>query len=225
MSRAKLSLVEILTVSIVLISLVIGLYLGFTDAKKYEAFVVEDGIVEWLTVTGLVLAALTCFSRAVRLRKEKSTVFVIVALLMGAVLIFGAGEEISWGQRIFGLKSPEYFMEHNSQQETNLHNLVLGSVRINLWIFSFLLSAILLVYVVIIPLLYRRKDWMRRLIDYWGVPLSKVYQIIFLLVLFAATQPIPNGKRAELAELVTASTLFLIIAYPANKRTFEKRLP
>ena len=32
-------------------------------------------------------------------------------------------EEISWGQRILGTESPEFFLTHNIQQETNLHNV------------------------------------------------------------------------------------------------------
>lgn len=33
-----------------------------------------------------------------------------------------AGEEISWGQHIFGWITPEFWTEVNDQQETNLHN-------------------------------------------------------------------------------------------------------
>jgi hypothetical protein len=32
-------------------------------------------------------------------------------------------EEISWGQHLFQWESPEFFVEHNKQAETNLHNL------------------------------------------------------------------------------------------------------
>ena len=37
--------------------------------------------------------------------------------------IYFAGEEASWGQWLFQWQSPEWFIEHNKQQETNLHNL------------------------------------------------------------------------------------------------------
>ena len=42
---------------------------------------------------------------------------------MALIFIFGAGEEISWGQRIFNVESSEYFLENNAQGETNLHNM------------------------------------------------------------------------------------------------------
>jgi hypothetical protein len=42
-------------------------------------------------------------------------------LIVGLVVL--AGEEISWGQRIFGWETPETIAAVNEQQETNLHNL------------------------------------------------------------------------------------------------------
>jgi len=42
---------------------------------------------------------------------------------LGALFLFGAGEEISWGQRILGIETPSYFLEENRQQEMNIHNL------------------------------------------------------------------------------------------------------
>jgi hypothetical protein len=44
------------------------------------------------------------------------------------ILAFGffviAGEEISWGQRIFQVQSPEFFLQYNEQQELNIHNFL-----------------------------------------------------------------------------------------------------
>jgi hypothetical protein len=44
-------------------------------------------------------------------------------LLLAFVLIFGAGEEVSWGQRIFGWGTPHDLAHANTQDETNLHDL------------------------------------------------------------------------------------------------------
>ena len=55
-------------------------------------------------------------------------------------LFFGAGEEISWGQRIFHIESSKFFNENNSQKETNLHNMIVDGVKLNKLIFSNLLS-------------------------------------------------------------------------------------
>ncbi|MET0201749.1 MAG: hypothetical protein ABW245_07835, partial [Gaiellaceae bacterium] len=48
------------------------------------------------------------------------------SLPLGLLLLFAAGEEISWGQRIIGFRPPALFLEHNFQQESNLHNLLKG---------------------------------------------------------------------------------------------------
>jgi hypothetical protein len=46
-----------------------------------------------------------------------------VALLLGCVFFVAGMEEISWGQRILGVKTPERLARVNRQRETNLHNL------------------------------------------------------------------------------------------------------
>jgi len=219
----KVSKSELLVLSIVAILFLIGFILVFTDVPLFEIYTVEDGIVEWLTVVGLLLASFTSFKRAADLGRRRSWLFVVGCLFLGLVLFFGAGEEISWGQRLLGIQSPDYFKENNTQGETNFHNLVLGGVRINRWIFSFLLSAVLAIYIIVIPLLYRSKKWMQRFVTYCGIPLPKVYQIISFLVIFGLSELIPHEKRAELLEAGTAFMLFLIIRYPTNYKTFSKR--
>jgi hypothetical protein len=217
----NVSVTEKLILAIILISVLSGMILGFQNRPVFLKLTEEDGIVEWLTVAGLLAAAFTCFRRVLLLRRSHGRVFLLVTFLLGLILFFGAGEEISWGQRIFGLQSPEYFKEHNAQGETNIHNLVLGGVRLNRWIFSILLSVILVIYIGVIPFLYRTKQWMRRFVNYFAVPLPQNYQIIAFIVVIILTEIIPDGKRAELTEEGTALLLFLITAFPLNKKTFE----
>jgi hypothetical protein len=45
---------------------------------------------------------------------------------MSALLVFLFGEEISWGQYIFGFEPPKLMEEINAQQELNLHTLNLS---------------------------------------------------------------------------------------------------
>jgi tetratricopeptide (TPR) repeat protein len=42
--------------------------------------------------------------------------------MMGLIVIFVAGEEISWGQRIFHFQTPPFFYQFNYQGEFNFHN-------------------------------------------------------------------------------------------------------
>jgi hypothetical protein len=221
MSR-NLNAIEWAILTIITISIVTGFILVFNDRPQFLQFTVEDGIVEWLTVLGLLLGAFVAFKRVVTLRHKKGVVFLVASFLLGLVLIFGAGEEISWGQRILGLKSPEYFKEHNAQGETNLHNLVLGGIRLNRWIFSIGLTVVLGSYILLVPFLYRTKNWMRRFVNYCGIPLPRAYQIVAFIIVWALTELMPDGKRAEIAEEGTALLLYLIIAFPMNQKTFEQ---
>ena len=44
-------------------------------------------------------------------------------ILLSFLFFICFGEEISWGQRIFGWETPQALREINAQNETNLHNL------------------------------------------------------------------------------------------------------
>jgi len=216
----NISKTEIAVLVLIFILLLIGFVLVFTDLSLFEQYIGEDALVEWITVIGLLMASLTCFLHAIKLRRHRTWLFLFTSVLLGLVLFFGAGEEISWGQRIFDIESPEYFKEKNRQSEINIHNLVLGGVKINRWIFSILLTTVLGVYLLLAPFLYRKKKWMQNFVRYWGMPLPKLYQVIAFALLLV-TELIPHGKRAELLEAGTALMLFLIIRFPANPQSFE----
>lgn len=56
-------------------------------------------------------------------KSRASLVKQFVYLGLAVLFLFGAGEEISWGQRILGFQTPEPLSEVNRQEEFNLHNL------------------------------------------------------------------------------------------------------
>ena len=82
----------------------------------------ELGLFENLTVFFLVLAILFAI-RAYLLLKDVPLLFkkaVFVCFITGC--IYYGGEEASWGQHWFGWGTPDYFLEVNYQDETNIHN-------------------------------------------------------------------------------------------------------
>lgn len=222
MVNARLSLTEKIILLLVLVILITGFILFYTDLHVFETYVQEDGVVEWLTVLGLLLGVGVCVSRFGTLRKYRSWWFLFVVLDLGLLLFFAAGEEISWGQRIFGIKSSEFFIEKNSQGETNLHNLVVDGVKLNKIIFSIGLIAALAIYLLIIPLLYRKSVAIRNWLNKSAVPVARWYQVISILVLFAITELLHHEKRAELLEAGIALLFFLVIRYPLNYYIFDK---
>src|SRR6476620_11454847 len=101
----NLSLVEKLVLTLVLVMLVTGIILFYTDLSTFLWYTEEDHLVEWLTVLGLLLGFGICMSRFFKLLRKRNWWFLLVTLLLGVMLFFAAGEEISWGQRILGIKS------------------------------------------------------------------------------------------------------------------------
>ena len=222
MAKQKLTAIENIVLIICLLVLATGFFLFYTNVPGFENFIKEDGTVEWLTVAGLVAGSVVCLSRFTRLLRKKTKWFLFVTLFLGLFLFFAAGEEISWGQRIFGLKTPAYFETHNAQQETNLHNLVVDGVKLNKLVFSLLMVIALAIYLVVIPILYQKNYAVNKFLDNSGVPIPRLYQVIGFGVVFIATSLIKHGKNAELLEACGASLFFLIMLMPKNKEIFRR---
>ncbi len=126
----KISATEFIVFMLIVIILVTGIILSFHDIASFGQYTREDGEMEWLTVAALLLVSYTCFNRALSLRKNRHWTFLLVSLLLGIVFFFGAGEEISWGQRILGMESPDYFKEKNTHSDNNSLNLVLVGITV-----------------------------------------------------------------------------------------------
>lgn len=184
--------------------------------------ITEDGIVEWLTVVGLLLASLVCFRRVISLRGQKPALFLGMTMLFGIVFFFGAGEEISWGQRLFNIQSTDFFRQHNAQGETNLHNLVVGGVKINKIVFGLGLQMVLLIYLLILTPLYKRKPGLKRFLDRLAVPIAKPYQVIsYLAVIILLQGLLDDPKKGELVEFAGAFLFFINFAFPYNMGLFR----
>lgn len=91
---------------------------GYTNWVKGEL-----GVIEMLTAF-MMLPTCLLVVLALRKRHVLPSPFLtlwLYMLLFGA--IFFAGEELSWGQHLLGLTTPDIWMQYNEQQEINLHNV------------------------------------------------------------------------------------------------------
>ena len=89
----------------------------------YRWLVAEDSLIEWLQFLCLLGASILLGRLTFR---QYQTGNQRMALLYGLVALgawFLTGEEISWGQRIFGWETPDALEEINRQGETTLHNI------------------------------------------------------------------------------------------------------
>lgn len=223
MQHHKMSLLEKAVLVFNLLLLITGIVLYKTNADAFEIFIEEDGFVEWITVLGLLGVVFVSINRLFTLRKEKSAFFLFVTALTAILFFFAAGEEISWGQRIFGIESSDFFKQNNAQQETNLHNLVVGGQKINKIIFSTVLSIFLGIYFLLFPVLYVKWNKFKQFVNYIGIPVPRVYHAAAILVTFLLSEIIRNGKRAELLESGAALVFFLLVLYPMNGEIFKKK--
>jgi hypothetical protein len=164
-------------------------------------------VVEWLTVAGLVASFIIC----IRHRPLRTT-----TILLAGALLFAAGEEVSWGMRIFGFHASHFFATHNAQQETNLHNMIVDGIKINKLIFSLVLITAFGIYLVVVPALYKKKENVRTLLDCMAMPVPRFYQVVAFLSLFAIVSLLPDGKNAELLECGSAMLFTLIVRKPRN---------
>ena len=81
----------------------------------------EDGLVEYLSV--FYWAVGLFFSGLILLKQTKKRINKLLVLILLFVCFISLGEEISWGQRIFNIQTPESISKANSQGEINFHNL------------------------------------------------------------------------------------------------------
>lgn len=142
---------------------------------------------------------------------------------MALIFLFGAGEEISWGQRIFDVESSEYFKQNNAQQETNLHNMVVGETKINKLIFSQILTIVLVIYLLVLPFLYRRINSIKKLVDTFGVPIPQWKHTLAFLLATGFITLMPSERKWELYELAFAVIFFLIFLNPFNSLVYKGR--
>ena len=182
--------------------------LAMRAPELYGDAMQEDRFVEWATVVAFACAAAAQLARAVRERR-------VFDGLVGLFLLFVAGEEMSWGQRILGLTPPAYFLEHNAQQELNLHNFSnsLGGPR---WPFVFVLAG----YAVLLPLAAwvasRRHGLLERLLQRIGATPPPSAAIPWFIVAIVLLVWYPFRFTGEWVELLSG-TAFLVSAGLATR--------
>lgn len=97
-------------------------FLQTHDYVYFRWLVQEDGLVETAQVVFLLISAY-CSLKLFLVHKAKDRLMAGLMFLGFAGFLFIAGEEITWGQRIFQWDTPEHYAQINLQSETNIHNL------------------------------------------------------------------------------------------------------
>ncbi|WP_099092382.1 hypothetical protein [Lutibacter profundi] len=222
MNIKTLTKTDYLGYAFLIIAFAIGIYYASTNITYFDTvYSKEDGFIENSQFIFIFFSSVLLFYRFFKLFKHKNIYWKIGVLGMALVFLFGAGEEISWGQRIFNIQSSEYFIENNAQGETNLHNMVVEGKKINKIIFSQLLTIILIIYILILPVLYRKFKSIQKLINLFAIPIVKWHHTIAFLASTGLIFFVNSDRKWELYELAFGVIFFLIFLNPLNKQIYN----
>lgn len=201
----------------------LGLYLGIAKESYFDTgFTKEDGPVEWATTIMLFGVCALSLYRLITLGPKKKALWRIGTFIFAVLFLFAAGEEISWGQRIFSVESSEFFLKNNAQGETNLHNLVVGEKKINKIVFSQLLFLVMFLYLIVAPILYRKQEWFKKLADNFAVPIVKWHHTIAFLIATVLVSLNPADRKWEVYELAFGAIFLLVFIGPLNRSIFDR---
>lgn len=216
-------------------SIIFGLILTFLlvallmGQPGFEHIGAEDNLIENIGALAFLGSAIAFAWIGWKSRPEKLRVLIFVGL--AGLFLFIAGEEISWGQRIFGWETPAWMKEHNIQGETSIHNLavfnVYGETEIRpFWerLFSMnrMFSMFWLAWCFMLPIAVALSGSCRKLATYLKIPVpSVVFGVAFLTIYISAKlfirvyQPgeIHNAQIDELKECFYALIFFGVASH------------
>lgn len=202
-------------------NILFGLPVGFLAAMAliwtwpqdiFLKLVKEDNLIENAQVLVLVAGAVAAFLLAKRFLSKRQAVMAGLFLIAAVGLFFIAGDEMAWGQRLFGFSTPEQLNEQNLQQETTVHNLDGFHQLVG---YGYILIGLYGAFAWILKELFfgKKKTW----VDIF-IPGSYLFFFFYLCLVYNAYSlggVNQFGEWSEVAELMLYSgvTLFLIIQF------------
>ena len=194
---------------LVLLPLAYGAVLHAFRPDLYYLGLQEDEYVEWASFWSFALVAAAFVVGAIRQHRASGRWpwFLLGVALFCFVV---AMEEISWGQRVFGYRPPAYFLEHNFQQELNVHNVLGG------WLRKFSVKGAILGYGVLLPLVVLIPV-VRRLFSRAAVVVPPPSLVPAFFATFLTYQVYPWKFSGELVEMMFGSALLFAAYLGANE--------
>ncbi|WP_026354188.1 hypothetical protein [Massilia niastensis] len=174
------------------------------DPASLDRMLVEDGIVEWMQfLTFAVIAGLLAFVTVDRWKRGPGLSLPVLALGgLTALVALAAVEEISWFQRILNVASPEFFLEHNKQAETNIHNLAFGKESLHKTVLLKLIFIAGITHNLVLPLVARSRPAIREWIERLGLYLPPLAASLpYLLMVILSHLLIEHPRKGELGEM------------------------
>jgi hypothetical protein len=158
----------------------------------------EDLVGEWCQVFFFASAAMYGF-RLVLARSPYRLFFGLLAVACVLVVL----EEISWGQRLFDIATPEIMRHYNLQKEVNVHNLIIGPVETTLKVVIYRLVALgLVLYGFAFPLALAVNWKPAGRLEKLGIPAPPLYLWPFFVISAILQLELFYFNEAEVAEII-----------------------
>lgn len=200
-------------ITLALAGFVLVWYLYYFHPVGYVYFITEDYWIEWATFVAYAVA----FGLLVWALFEQKALRKPGYFLLAFGAFFVGMEEISWGQRILGLRPPHFIAAQNLKGEINLHNFI-PPYHSYLWI----LGIVLLVWSVLLPCLVQRSIWVGRFCAQLGIPIVPIplWPFFFLVSYFTFFVRFPRWTEAMEGYLAIAiAVLSLDLALTTSQDT------
>lgn len=209
---------------LIVLTMVVSVFIAITDPEYFaRTFAAEDHLVENATCLFLLVAAGVLGTHAVSLWRAGRRTQAILMTFYALVFVMGAGEEISWGQRIFGWESGEFFQEHNKQVETNLHNMMIGDVHLTETLFGPVLTFCILLYLAVLPMLYSKYGRVASLADRMVVPVPWPRHGVIAIITSVIIAMLVVGRKWEAYELIFSLLAVSVFILPQNRQSIRQQ--
>jgi hypothetical protein len=151
-------------------------FLAISSADGYRELIRENGVIESGSAIFWLMAAIVLLLSTIRKKIRDLRIIPYIGLILFFILC--AGEEISWGQRIFQFATPDFISKINVQDETNIHNI--GSISV----FSNLFFIFSLAFFILLPVLTKKYTPLSNYLRYYSFPVPKSFSVyVFLITL------------------------------------------
>jgi uncharacterized membrane protein len=207
-----------------------GVLAALAGKNVYKWLTMEDGFAEDMQVLFYFLAFVLCVLVTRRIWQSDDKVVKVLYLGLCLGLFFLIGEELNWGQRIFGWQTSTSLAAINKQDETNLHNIY-GVGATFKWI-----QLLVGTYGTILPLVVLRwkiPERFQNLVSMVVPPYTLIpyFMFIFIWRIYRNLFEEPKAfyfaiaEYNEVMELILAMGLFLFMVYQFRKLNREQNAP
>jgi hypothetical protein len=180
--------------SLIWLFLTYSIFLFISNPEKIKYLAQEDGFFETAGALFFLVSSILFLILFFKNRETKKIICLnnVYFLLLGCAFLFAFLEEISWGQRIFNLATPESLQKINMQNEINIHNIDLfhgktldGERKSALGLllnFDRIFSIFWFLYCCSLPALYRYNNKMKKVIAKFSLPMVPlIFGCFFIL--------------------------------------------